>query len=61
MEVGQGNKERGPNSKYNLGSKLRVEAPGWYSWLSVQLLVSAQVMISGPMDVVQSLLEILSP
>ena len=23
-------------------------APGWLSWLSIQLLVSAQVMISGP-------------
>ena len=45
------------------------EAPEWFSWLSIQLLVSAQVMISwfvgssptlGSALVVQSLLGILS-
>ena len=42
-----------------------VGAPGWDSWLSVRLLVSAQVMVLGSQDrarcSVQSLLEILSP
>ena len=43
--------------------------PGWLSWLSIRLLVSAQVMISGSCDwalhqapcSVESLLEVLSP
>jgi len=28
--------------------EIEVGVPGWFSWLSVWLLISAQVLISGP-------------
>ena len=38
-------------NKYNLKKKKETfGVPGWHSWLSVQLLVSAQVMVSGSGD-----------
>ena len=39
--------EIGANGEYKM---LSIGAPGWLSWFSVQLLISAQVMISGAWD-----------